>query len=251
MATYAVSDLHGYFEVFERGLKEISFSEQDKLYVIGDAIDRGPEGIRILQTIMQNDNMELLLGNHEYMMLNSVSPDGERLCDGRERATWIITNGGGVTFDAYCELSLAERKALLFWLEQCYLIKTLTLGERKICLTHSYYEPSCENMRYFEVTIQKAFYIVWTSVFREDRYTHGKNIYGDYPMEFITGHVPVHRIMRMYEGKYNFNRLELYQRGNFIDIDGGLAMGRSPEIENGAIFLRLEDMRAFPVPLVT
>ena len=51
MATYAVSDLHGQDRTFEKGLKLIGFSDSDMLYVIGDAIDRGPDGIRILEYI--------------------------------------------------------------------------------------------------------------------------------------------------------------------------------------------------------
>ena len=57
MSTYAVSDLHGYYDVFIRGLDRIGFSETDTLYVIGDAIDRGPDCIKILQYIMAHRNM--------------------------------------------------------------------------------------------------------------------------------------------------------------------------------------------------
>ena len=39
------------------------------LYVIGDAIDRGPEGVKILEYIKLHNNMELIIGNHEFMML--------------------------------------------------------------------------------------------------------------------------------------------------------------------------------------
>ena len=51
MAVYVVSDLHGQYDLFVRGLERIGFSGADKLYVIGDAIDRGPDGIKILQKI--------------------------------------------------------------------------------------------------------------------------------------------------------------------------------------------------------
>ena len=52
MSVYAVSDLHGQYKTFVKGLKEIDFSDSDTLYVIGDAIDRGPDGIKILQYII-------------------------------------------------------------------------------------------------------------------------------------------------------------------------------------------------------
>ena len=82
MATYAVSDLHGHMDVFEKGLERIGFSEADMLYVIGDAIDRGPDGIKILEYIKDHKNMDLLIGNHEFMMLNAVDPDGKEKCSG-------------------------------------------------------------------------------------------------------------------------------------------------------------------------
>ena len=47
MATYAVSDLHGQYRTFEKGLRSIGFSDSDMLYVIGDAIDRDPADHRI------------------------------------------------------------------------------------------------------------------------------------------------------------------------------------------------------------
>ena len=47
------------------------------LYVIGDAIDRGPDGIKILEYIKKHENMDLILGNHEFLMLNSVPIDGD------------------------------------------------------------------------------------------------------------------------------------------------------------------------------
>ena len=61
MSTFVVSDLHGYSEVFERGLDHIHFSDSDRLYIIGDAIDRGPDGIKLLQMIHDNPNMDLPL----------------------------------------------------------------------------------------------------------------------------------------------------------------------------------------------
>lgn len=59
MAVYVVSDLHGQFEVFMDGLEKIAFRDNDELYVIGDAIERGTDGIRILQYIKEHKNMDM------------------------------------------------------------------------------------------------------------------------------------------------------------------------------------------------
>lgn len=45
--TYVVSDLHGYpLEHIQRKLTEVGFSSEDKLYVLGDCIDRGSDGLK-------------------------------------------------------------------------------------------------------------------------------------------------------------------------------------------------------------
>ena len=61
MSAYAVSDLHGQYKTFAKGLKKIGFSDSDMLYVIGDTIDRGPDGIRILEYIKKHENSILTI----------------------------------------------------------------------------------------------------------------------------------------------------------------------------------------------
>ena len=94
MSVFAVSDLHGQFHMFEKLLEKISFSEDDFLYVLGDAIDRGEGGIEILLKVMESENMDLLIGNHEFMMLNSIALDGSTdELPGRNKDLWLYRNG--------------------------------------------------------------------------------------------------------------------------------------------------------------
>ena len=58
---YCISDLHGERALFERMLERIRFSDGDRLYIIGDVIDRGPDGVDLLERIMEAPNMTLLL----------------------------------------------------------------------------------------------------------------------------------------------------------------------------------------------
>ena len=52
MAHYVMSDIHGEADRFSAMLETIHFSSQDTLYILGDVIDRGPEGIAyaVIQT---------------------------------------------------------------------------------------------------------------------------------------------------------------------------------------------------------
>lgn len=107
--TYAVSDIHGCYDKYIDLLRKISFGPHDTLYVLGDVIDRGPDGFKILLDMAQRSNMINLLGNHEAMaidtlprMLRSVQPDGSvELSEEDAKAVerWFY-NGG--------ELSLAD-----------------------------------------------------------------------------------------------------------------------------------------------
>ena len=67
------SDLHGQYSTYKAIIKKLK--NTDKLYVLGDVIDRGPDGIKILQDIMKNKEkgqIEFIVGNHEIMMMKSL-----------------------------------------------------------------------------------------------------------------------------------------------------------------------------------
>ena len=67
--TYCVSDIHGNYEGYLKLLEKINLRDIDTLYVLGDVIDRGKGGIKILQDMMMRFNVIPILGNHEYMAL--------------------------------------------------------------------------------------------------------------------------------------------------------------------------------------
>lgn len=75
MAHYVMSDMHGEANRFHAMLEKNRFSAGDTLYILGDVIDRGADGINLLLEIMQKPNVVMLLGNHEYMMIQYLSPD--------------------------------------------------------------------------------------------------------------------------------------------------------------------------------
>lgn len=67
---YVTSDLHGYpLDRFLDLLNKVNFRHADFLFILGDVIDRSNGGISLLQWMMLQDNGQLILGNHEAMML--------------------------------------------------------------------------------------------------------------------------------------------------------------------------------------
>ena len=73
MSTYVCSDIHGQYDLYKTMLNEINFTSEDHFYILGDMIDRGEDGIRVLQDVASRPNVTCLLGNHEYMMWNYIS----------------------------------------------------------------------------------------------------------------------------------------------------------------------------------
>lgn len=69
---YCMSDIHGEYDRYLAMLELIQFSDQDILYVLGDAIDRHPNGVNVLEDIMGRNNVKMLLGNHEQMAWDAL-----------------------------------------------------------------------------------------------------------------------------------------------------------------------------------
>ena len=118
---YAISDLHGRLEKYREMLEQIEFTSEDTLYVLGDVIDRGPDGIPILQDMMFRSNVFPLLGNHEFTaavclpwLMEKVTDQSLDALDESQIAAlseWIA-NGGGVTLQSLQQLSV-DRKSVV------------------------------------------------------------------------------------------------------------------------------------------
>ena len=89
---YCMSDIHGEYQRYLAMLEKIQFSDADTLYILGDVIDRGHDGVEVLLDIMERPNVHMILGNHEHMCLATLGPNSEI----GARHIWQ-QNGGGVT----------------------------------------------------------------------------------------------------------------------------------------------------------
>ena len=66
--TYVLSDIHGNLRRFESIMKQIDLQSDDTMYVLGDVVDRYPDGIKILRRIMKMPNAKMLMGNHSDLV---------------------------------------------------------------------------------------------------------------------------------------------------------------------------------------
>ena len=120
---YVLSDIHGNKEAFDTILSMIDLKPEDQLYILGDVIDRGDYGIELLQQIRAMENCTLLLGNHEYMMVNDLRHP-ENL---HYKYVWR-NNRSLITFDKFFKLTEKEQEEMLCYLEALPLQLEITVN---------------------------------------------------------------------------------------------------------------------------
>ena len=113
---YVLSDIHGNLQRFESIMKQINLQPDDTLYILGDVVDRNPDGIKILRKLMKMPNVKMLIGNHEYMMLNAVghcknAAEEKENTNWKQRRLWY-NNGGRITHDRLKRITIEQRAEL-------------------------------------------------------------------------------------------------------------------------------------------
>lgn len=98
MSVYSVSDLHGCYEQWSQIRKFLQ--ENDKLFILGDCIDRQPGGLAILTEALNDPRCVVLCGNHEDMMADTLEEEVQYGYSDDWIWRWF-SNGGQVTYDEW------------------------------------------------------------------------------------------------------------------------------------------------------
>ncbi|MGB7414103.1 MAG: metallophosphoesterase [Thermosynechococcaceae cyanobacterium] len=125
-----IGDVHGHYQTLLALWDLLDLQESDRVYFLGDLIDRGPDSSQVLHFVKESGHT-CLLGNHEHLMLMAF-PNGELDCIALQ--TWIHC-GGQPTLDNYDNFEDLKVDAL--WLETLPLY--LDLGD--IWLVHAGVNP--------------------------------------------------------------------------------------------------------------
>ena len=121
---FLVSDIHGRFDSFKKALSAVKFDKSDQLFVLGDTIDRGPDGFHALLYLTQTLPAEgyhvtVLTGDHEEMWLQIAGKgdtDTARLSALTETVDSYkgnVPNGWSASYNEWLQLTASERTFLL------------------------------------------------------------------------------------------------------------------------------------------
>ena len=213
---YVMGDIHGCKDKYDDMLEQLKPQELDAVFVLGDVIDEGDDGIAILNDMMYRANIYPVLGEREYyakkfLPLIAEKGDAEKALaslEGEDReqlAKWLSMKSGKTIAD-FLALSEEGREDLLDYLEEFAAMEEIECKGKKFVLTHAgisnhedrdLYEHEEEDFVFAETDYGKAYF--------KDAF-------------LVTGHTPTVAIDKKLFGKP-------YAKNKHLAIDGGCGFG--------------------------
>jgi bis(5'-nucleosyl)-tetraphosphatase (symmetrical) len=128
MSTYAIGDVQGCFDELEQLLRVIGFSREDRLWFVGDLVNRGPKSLEVLRFVKSlGPRAVTVLGNHDLHLIAQH--------EGFERAR------PDDTFSAV--LAAPDRGELVDWLRS----RPLMHVEGELAMVHAGLVPQWDRAR--------------------------------------------------------------------------------------------------------
>ena len=72
---YVVADIHGCYEEYMELIQKINLSEEDHLYILGDALDRGDEPMKVILDMEQRKNITYITVEGMWHCDFSICPE--------------------------------------------------------------------------------------------------------------------------------------------------------------------------------
>ncbi len=220
--TYVVANLHGSYAKFKELLSLIEFKDTDIMYILGDIVDYGEEGMELVGDLSVRYNVYPIVGEHDYNAVRMLSGFEKMIKSGEtpdkkfisEMTEWA-NDGGQVTLDSYRTLDAEMREGIIDYMSDMTLYEEITVGGKDYLLVHAGIKDYKDGIELEELE-PEAFFTEPAD--RAKRYFADKTL--------IVGHTPT-------------ENSKIFFGNGCIAIDCGEARG-------GVIgCLRLEDMKEF------
>ncbi len=122
---YVVGDIHGMYSLLDECLSRLNFNKsKDRLFSVGDLVDRGPESDRALEWLDQ-DWFYAILGNHDEMLLRSVE-------DKEAMLHWFFSGGRWWT-----KITIKEKLRFLEYFSRLPLVLEIETSNGLVGLIHA------------------------------------------------------------------------------------------------------------------
>ncbi len=211
---YIISDIHGCYEKWLRLTEKLKLKESDRLYILGDAVDRGAEPIKTLLDISGRKNALYLMGNHDYYALHTLlalikncKNTAFSIEEEEFYPDWMY-NGGEVTLRQFLELEPDKMVQLILFLKNAPAYFEAKHNGVKYVLTHA-------GIAGFEEKAPLASYPVEDFIF--DRADYSAPLFKDNTV-LVTGHTPTRLI-------HTDGRDMIFKGNGHIAIDCGCVFG--------------------------
>lgn len=185
---YVIADIHGCYEEYKELLQKIQLSKQDHLYILGDALDRGPEPMKVLLDIINKKNVTYIIGNHDYLFLYFIRMMGMDLSKIENMSTddvsdfqMYLKDGGIITLETFIKLSNEKKQAVYDFLKNAKTYDEIIVDSKRYVMVHAGISGFDEEKLLNE-------YNVLDFIYEQTDYT--KRYYKDIHTYIITGHTP-------------------------------------------------------------
>ena len=229
--TYLMSDPHGQYDKYIELLEKIRFNGRDDLYILGDAVDRGPEPMKLLRDMSLRVNVFPILGNHDWtarallsrlnVEITEENAESGITGDLLEAVRLWLSDGGDTTLADFRRLNLEEREDVLDYLGEFAPYEEIAVNGVRYLLVHA-------GLRDFAPDKPLAAYDALDLC--DGRTDYSRRYFGDRIL--VTGHTPTLSIDPAYRGR-------IWRGNGHIALDCGAGFG----LPLGC--LRLEDGAEF------
>lgn len=215
--TFVIGDIHGNKEKYDQMLQKLNPTDEDAVFVLGDVIGIGDDGIEILKDMMYKANVFPILGEQEYMakgifpLIASAETieKAKELLDGEKAELFEkwLTMKSEKTINDFLSSDEENKESIIDYLDEFAPYEEIEAGGKNFILVHAGID-GFEEDKPLDAYEEKDFVFAVTD--------YQKAYFPD--SYLVTGHMPTAVIDRQCAGK-------VYSKKRHLAIDCGAAYG--------------------------